>query len=284
MPPLRSPRTMGPDDLVLSHFSLERQHPIEDRVAAAGAAGFAGIGLYVGEYARLQAQGFAPGGLRDLLEEHGVALAEIEVVQGWAQSGAALERDLELEGIAWEMADEFECRYLQAIGPYEGTLDDAGRAFAGLCDRAGDHGLVVGIEFLPFTNIVTAADAMAIVERADRTNGGVCMDIWHHTRGAADVELLRAVPGDKVMGIQMSDGPLRPELDSYYEDCLRRRVPPGEGEFDVVGFVRLLLDKAITVPWSLEVCQEGAWGRPAAEHARRCAEGMRAALAAARRD
>ena len=67
-------------ELVLSHFSLPRAHPIEERVRLAAAAGFDGIGLYVGHYAQLEADGFAPHGLRDLLDEHSVRLREIEVI------------------------------------------------------------------------------------------------------------------------------------------------------------------------------------------------------------
>ena len=51
------------------------------------------------------------------------------------------------------MADELGCRYLQAVGPYEGTLSEAAEGFGALCDRAGAHGLLVGVEFLPFTNV-----------------------------------------------------------------------------------------------------------------------------------
>jgi sugar phosphate isomerase/epimerase len=173
------------------------------------------------------------------------------------------------------MADEFGCRYLQAIGPYEGTLDDAARAFGALCDRAADHGLVVGIEFLPFTNIYNATDAMAIVERAGRANGGLCVDIWHHERGSRDLDLIRAVPGDRVMAIQMNDGPVLPTLPDYVQDCLQYRVPPGDGEFDVAGFVSVLQDIGSQVPWSMEVCNEAAGNADPAGHARRCAEGMR---------
>jgi sugar phosphate isomerase/epimerase len=272
-------KDMGPSNLVMSHFTLERTHPIADRIASAAGAGFDGIGLYIGEYARLKSEGFAPHGLRDLLAEHDIVLAEIEVVRGWAGTAEAKTTNERSEAIAWEMADEFDCRYLQAIGPSEGSISDAGREFGALCDRAGEHGLVVGIEFLPFTNIVTAADALAIVEEADRVNGGICVDIWHHTRGANDLSLIEAIPSDKVLGIQMNDGPIVPDDPDYYTDCLHNRVPPGDGEFDVDGFVGLLLAKGVTVPWSLEVCQDSAWGRPGLEHATRCAAGMRAALA-----
>lgn len=274
----RSPRSLGPSDLVLSHFSLAPDHPIEDRIASAAAAGFSGIGLYAGQYQDLERAGFAPGGLRDLLDAHGVCLAEIEVVRGWAQGGG----DQEREAVVWRMADALGCRYLQAIGPYQGSLDDAGRGFAALCDRAAAHGVLVGLEFLPFTNIATAADALEIVERADRDNGGVCIDVWHHARGAADTGLVRAIPAEKVLAVQMSDGPRAPAVDDYYRDCLENRLPPGEGEFDVVGFIRLLRSMGVQAPWSVEVCNAGTWrARRAAEPVRRLADAMRGVVAAA---
>ena len=139
--------------------------------------------------------------------------------------------------MVWELVDAFESRYVQAIGPYEGTLADAANTFGALCDRAADHGAVVGLEFLPFTNIVDASDALAIVERAGRPNGGVCVDIWHHARGANDLELIRTIPPELITGVQMSDGPASPTLADYKDDCLRHRLPPGEGSFGAETFV-----------------------------------------------
>ena len=54
--------------------------------------------------------------------------------------------------------------------------------------------------------------------------------------------MIRALPGDRVFAVQMNDGPRRPQLDDYKQDCMVNRVPPGEGEFDCVGFVRLLAE------------------------------------------
>jgi sugar phosphate isomerase/epimerase len=276
--PKRRPHDLGNSDLVMSHFTLPRYHPIDERIAFAAAAGYAGIGLYINHYEQLLASGEAPNRIHELLEEHGIVLAEIEVVRGWAQTGDPYDRCRAMEETAWAMADQFGCRYLQAIGPYEGTLDDAGKAFGALCDRAGDHGLVVGIEFLPFTNIYNATDAMAIVERAGRENGGLCVDIWHHQRGTNDLDLIRAIPGDRVMAIQMSDGPLQPTLPDYVQDCLQFRVPPGEGEFDVSGFVSALRDIGSQVPWSMEVCNDTRGSTDPAGHARKSADAMRTFL------
>lgn len=265
-------------DLILSHFSLGRSHPIDDRMAAAGTAGFAGIGLYLGQYGQLVEAGWTAARFSELQDEHGVCIAEVEALSGWGDHSPTADYDA-AESLAWNMVDTFESRYVQAIGPYDGTIDEAATRFGALCDRAAEHGAIVGLEFLPFTNIVTATDALHIVEAAGRPNGGVCVDIWHHERGAADLDLIRAIPTDLVMGIQMSDGPLAPTLDDYKNDCLRHRVAPGDGEFDVDGFVSLLVDKGVDVPWSLEVCNDDVWDQSAGDHVSHIATRMRDALA-----
>ena len=78
----------------------------------------------------------------------------------------------------------------------------------------------------------------------------------------------------------MDDGPRRPQLDDYKQDCLANRVPPGEGEFDCVAFVRLLTEIGVQSPISLEVCSTELWAAPATRAAR-AADAMRAVLAEA---
>ena len=284
---MKQPKELDGNDLVLSHFSLDRHHPIEDRVAAAAAAGFDSIGLYIVHYRTLVDEGFAPEQLAELLTEHNLTLSEIEVLRGWATSAVNTDEYLAMVAIAWAMADRFDCRYVQAIGPYDGTIEECGKAFGALCDRAAEHGLVVGLEFLPFTNIFNANDGMRIVDAAGRDNGGLCVDIWHHTRGTNDLEQIKAIPGDRVMGIQMNDGPHGgpdgTNVDEYVQDCLRTRVPTGEGTFDVDGFVGALIANGANVPWSMEVCNDDVWGQPGTDHCIAIADAMRGTLAHAHR-
>jgi sugar phosphate isomerase/epimerase len=274
-------RTADTERLVLSHFTLDRNHPLDDRVRAAGAAGFAGIGLFAGQYRQLLADGWSAARLHDLLDDAGISIMEAEALSGW---GARHPSDdyLDFERFIWQMVDEFDVPYVQAIGPVDvgadGGFAAAGERFGALCDRAAAHGATVGLEFLPFTNVVDAADALAIVDAAGRANGGVCVDIWHHVRGANDLDLIRRIPTELIAGVQMSDGPLAPASDDYKDDCLRHRVPPDEGTFDVDAFVTTLLDLGVDRPWDLEVCNDGAWGRPAADHVTACADGMRRVL------
>ena len=281
MPADRSAQDLGGEDLVMSHFTLARHYPIEQRIAAAGAAGIAGIGLYVGDWERQVAEGMTPAGLQELLDRHGVVLAEIEAVQIWETEGAAGERTQRWLELAWQLADQFGCRYLQVVGPYSQRVDAAVERFGEVCDRAAHYGLEVGVEFLPFTNIRTAADAMTIVGGADRQNGGVCVDIWHHRRGANDSSLIEAIPAAKVMAIQINDGPMVPQLDDYKDDCLLNRRAPGDGEMHVAEFVAMLLRMGVSAPWSLEVCRQGE--PVGADHVRHCADQMRAVLIDAKR-
>jgi sugar phosphate isomerase/epimerase len=272
-----SPRTVETERLVLSHFSLERNHPLDDRISAASAAGFSGIGLFAGQYRQLLADGWSAGRVHELLTGNGIAITQIEALSGWGARHPSDEY-LEFERFVWDMVDEFDVAYVQAIGPIDGTFDEAAVRFGALCDRGARHGATIGLEFLPFTNIRDAADALAIVDAAGRPNGGVCVDIWHHVRGANDLDLIRRIPVELIAGVQMSDGPTPPTLLDYKDDCLRTRVPPGDGAFEVDAFVTTLLELGVDLPWDLEVCNERAWGLPSASHVTACAEGMRTVL------
>jgi sugar phosphate isomerase/epimerase len=276
----RSARQLGVDDLVMSHFTLDRHYPLEARIAAAGDAGIAGIGLYIGDWERHLAQGTTMAQLEQLLQQHDVVLAEVEAIPIWSTDGAAGQRTERFLDLAWQLAGNFGARYMQVIGPYDQPLEIAAERFAAVCDRAAEFEMLVGLEFLPFTNIRTASDAMAIVDAAGRYNGGVCVDIWHHRRGADDSSLIEAIPPDKVMAIQMNDGPMVPQVDDYKDDCLLHRLAPGDGEMHAAEFAALLLRMGVSAPWSLEVCQQGA--PVGAEHVRHCADQMRAVLAEAR--
>jgi sugar phosphate isomerase/epimerase len=274
------PSDLSGDDVVLSHFTLSRHHDITQRVDAAAGAGCSAIGIYIRDFQRLEADGSSDH-LEGILDDRGLCLAEIDALRAWGDPSSATTADaVDLEAAAFRIADRFACRSLHVLGPREGTPGDVAKAFGALCDRAAHHGLLVGLEFLPSTSIATAADAIRTVEAADRDNGGLCVDVWHHQRGADDLSQIRALPGEKVIDVQMSDGPRAPTLADYEEDTRRNRVPPGDGEMDLSGFVAAVRATGTAAPWSLEVCNEAAWETDGAVFAARCASGLRRIFAA----
>jgi len=272
------------DDLILSHFSLGRTRPFEERVRAAAEAGFAAMGLYVAEYQRLRAEGVGDADLRATLDEHGMRVVEIEALRGWSATGPEREAYLATERAVFAMSDALgPGHHVQVIGPYTGTLDDAAEAFAGVCDRAAEHGLCAAIEFLPeMSNIPDADAAMEIVRRAGRDTGGICLDAWHHRRGANDDDMLRRIPPERIFAVQIDDGPRQRVDDDYYTDCTRYRELPGEGDFDLVGFLRLLAGMGVRVPLSVEVISTTLLEQPADELARRLYESTRTVMSTAR--
>jgi sugar phosphate isomerase/epimerase len=272
---------LGPDDLILSHFSLGRFRPFEERVRAAAEAGFAAMGLYIGDYERLLAEGARDADLRAVLDHYGLRVVEIEALRGWSsRTGRDAYRQTEQRVFA--MSDALgPGHHVQVVGPYTGTLDDAAEDFAGVCDRAAEHGLAAAIEFLPeMSNIPDAATAMQIVTNAGRANGGICLDSWHHFRGANDDDMLRAIPADRIFTVQFDDGPRQRVDPDYYTDCTRYRQVPGDGDFDLAGFLRLVAEMGVRLPLSVEVMSVSLQDRPAAEIARRLADATRAVVAA----
>ena len=159
-----------------------------------------------------------------ILDDNGIALTEIEVLVGFAVGGRAgfgalpvpevCDAEDELE--FFEMATTFGVRHMQTIGTFDSPLEpDAAERFAGLCDRAAEHGLLVALEFVPESSVPDASVAARIIRDADRPNGGVCLDAWHHFRGANDEALLRELPADKVFLLQLCDGTMVPEDDDF---------------------------------------------------------------------
>ena len=56
---------------------------------------------------------------------------------------------------------------------------------------------------------------------------------------------------------------------------------PGDGDFDLTGFLRLVDEMGVSLPLSVEVMSVGLQERPASEIARRLADATRAVVAAA---
>lgn len=244
-------------DAVLSFHSLPPV-PIEDRVAAARAGGFDRIGLSCRRTGAWLAAGHDLRELRDLLAAHGVAAAELEALSV-LRAGPDPHED-----VAFLLADALGAGYVQVIGPYEGSFDDAVARFGAFCDRAGEHGLVVGLEFLPWTNVPDAATAARIVTRAGRPNGGVCVDLWHlHRSGWVRADLDPLWPA--VRGLQLNDGPRVADEPDLLADCLRNRRLPGDGEFDVAAAVVEAARRVADLRLSVEVIAERNRHRPAVE-------------------
>jgi sugar phosphate isomerase/epimerase len=212
--------------------------------------------------------------IRTYANDRGVWISEIDVVTGWAERAGPSPESTAAETIAYEIADAFESEHLVVVAtePPESIAptSELAERFGAMCDRAAGHGLRVALEFVPFGAVDTAAAALDIVDLAGRPNGGVLVDAWHVCRGATTVEMLRAIPADRIVVLQWSDAAIGVE-GSLRDDTLDRRRFPADGEFDLAGLMSLFDSRGVDAPLSVEVLSKAVRAMPLADIAERVA-------------
>jgi 4-hydroxyphenylpyruvate dioxygenase len=121
-----------------------------------------------------------------------------------------------------------------------------------LAERAAEHGIRIAYEALAWGRHVNEyLHAWRIVRTADHPALGVCLDSFHILSRGSDPIGIEAIPGEKLFFLQLADAP-RPAMD-VLQWSRHYRCFPGQGGFDVTGFVRHVLAAGYTGPLSLEV-------------------------------
>jgi sugar phosphate isomerase/epimerase len=288
----RSARSFGRNDLIASSYTLSGapvfqppRFPFAERVAAAASAGFAGIGVAVEDYVSMREHGATDAELRHVLDDHGVAAAELEFLTNWWCDDDRGRSSRALEDQFYAASDALGARHMNVGSPgMRGTLpplDLVAERFAVLCDRAARHDLLVAFEFLPWSDVPDAATAWRLIHRAERANGGILIDTWHYFRGAADPAQVRAIPPERFFVIQFDDADAQ-MAGGWMEDTTDRRRLPGDGAFALDGFIRMLDDIGVNAPVSVEILSVEHRAHPVAAAAQLSHDAARAVIDRAR--
>jgi sugar phosphate isomerase/epimerase len=223
--------------LVLSSYSLGTQVSFPDRVRAAAAAGFDGIGLRAENYWDAQSSGLDGSAMAEFAAAAGVPVLEVEYVTAW---GTAADRDVaqqRKEQAVFSMARTFGVDHLNTGLLEKLPIDEIVEAFAGLCDRAG--GLTIALEFMPYSGVPDLATAWRILQEAGRPNSALIIDAWHWARAGMTPQDLAPVPAERIVSVQLCDVRRTP-MDPLRTESLGHRLPPGAGYGDTVDLVRAL--------------------------------------------
>lgn len=262
--------------------------PFRAQVGAAAKAGFDSISIWPNIWRHAQARdGLSLADMRRMLDDHGLKLTDVDAYRDWApppvQEGAF---GPTRGGVPREEFFEV-CNALGGTTVVAVHLTDAPRdeardieAFGRLCDDAARHGLRVGLEFVAFGDVPDVATATRIVDGAGRANGGLVVDLWHHVRSTWDDAALARVPPEKIYTVQLSDGPARAPCP-LVEEAMYHRQWPGEGAFDVAGFLRRLDSMGARASVGLELYHPDFQTRDPDEVVAEIAAATRAAFAAA---
>lgn len=107
--------------------------------------------------------------------------------------------------------------------------DDTIRRVAELSEVCGRSGLVLGLEYMAWTDPSTP---LAAIDVARATGCRLVVDVLHHIRVGAGVDELDAIVASGVLGwVQVCDAPLAAPPDGdLVQEARHGRLPPGRGE------------------------------------------------------
>lgn len=223
------------------------------RVQAAGPAGFAGIGLRISDYQQARDAGLSDRDMTLLLDNHGLQLVELEGVWDWVRSNQSLHSQAgPEEATILHMAEAFGCRHVNISSFFPHEQAEIVDAYGTFCDRAAEVGLLVGLEFIPYSEIPTLRAAKTIVGLAARVNGGLTLDAWHYFRCGTTIAELLALSASDIVAVQLNDvlPAAGPDLK---EEGRHHRQAPGDGAGDLAGLIAALKELRVEAPVEVEI-------------------------------
>jgi 4-hydroxyphenylpyruvate dioxygenase len=227
---------------------------LDEKLAAAARAGFDGVELFEND---LVNSPLRPAGVRVLADDLGLAIDLYQPFRDFeAVPRPSFERNLRRAEAKFDVMEQLGApTMLVCSNVSTEAIDDdalAAEQLYALATRAAQRGLKIAYEALAWGRHVNEYDhSWRIAAAADHPALGVCLDSFHILSRGTDLGAIGQIPGNKILYLQLADAPyLRMEVLQWSRHY---RCFPGQGAFDVAGFVRHVLATGYSGPLSLEV-------------------------------
>jgi 3-dehydroshikimate dehydratase len=223
---------------------------LEEKLEAVAQAGFDGVELFEPD---LIASPLKPAQIRERLAELHLTL---DLYQPFRDFEAVPQPDFARAEAKFALMQELGAELVLVCSNVSpGAIDDDALAAAQLrelAERAAAHGLRVAYEALAWGRHVDDYEhSWRIVELADHAALGICLDSFHILSRGSDPARIQDIPGEKIFFLQLADAP-RMAMD-VLQWSRHHRCFPGQGAFDLTGFVGHVLAAGYRGPLSLEV-------------------------------
>ncbi|RMQ75133.1 putative 4-hydroxyphenylpyruvate dioxygenase [Pseudomonas syringae pv. tomato] len=249
---------------------------LPEKLEAIAAAGFDGVEIFENDL--LYYDG-SPRNVRQLCADLGIAITLFQPFRDFEGCRRdRLQRNVDRAERKFDLMQELGtdlvlvCSNASAdsVGDENILLDDLSL----LAERAGARNLRVGYEALAWgKHVNTWQQVWNLVRQVDHPALGVLLDSFHTLSLKGDPSAIAQIPGEKIFFVQMADAPIL-AMD-VLEWSRHFRCFPGQGEFDLAGFLAPILRSGYTGPLSLEVFNDGFRAAPTRANA---ADGLRSLL------
>jgi sugar phosphate isomerase/epimerase len=237
-----------------------------DRCANAAQVGMKGIGIWHADLVHIL-ETRSHEDVKKLLDDNGLSYLELEFIWGFfEEEGTEGRRESdELRKLLLEGAAALGAHHIK-VGNIPGVPCELGKLterYAELCaDAAKVTDAVVAYEFMPFdVNVDNLDAALQVVEGAGAKNGGLVIDTWHMSKLGIAPDDLKRIPLEYLTWVELSDGRLE-WMDDRIEETTKFRKLPGEGEFDIRGYIRAAREMGYDDAWGIEVLSDDLRAEP----------------------
>jgi sugar phosphate isomerase/epimerase len=181
----------------------------------------------------------------DALREVELHVHVLEAALAWAADDPAAAAAEAEQFAALVATHHSELVAAVTMSPTIADIDHARQQLGALAQRVGQEGARVCVEFLAWSAITDLRLAWELVEPLPEV--GLILDTfhWQRQRGGPNVPLLRSIPGDRIMYVQIADAAAEAGPDAE-TDAMTARLLPGDGVVDFAEVFAVLDDLGAT--------------------------------------
>jgi len=229
-----------------------------DRCEQAARVGFTGLGLWHADILH-QLETRTLSEMVEIFRDAGLKHIEIEFLQDFFMPPGSPEKaeSDRMKKLLFEAAAAFDAHHIKCgnIPAHECEFGHLAESLAAVCAEAAEQtDAKIAYEIIPSDPQVNTLEAgLALLEQSGKPdNLGLGIDTWHLAKLDISTAKLRALEPSQVAWVELSDGHFH-NLDDFVYEVTCDRSLPGEGEFDIPGYVSALSDAGYPGPWGAEV-------------------------------
>jgi sugar phosphate isomerase/epimerase len=250
-----------------------------DRIEAAAHAGFTGMDFVVDDLRETE-ETIGWAGLRSALDANGVTTVQIETASDWFAGDdrrKAFDKAFDLTLRAADELGVWQIKTLADTATQPIEPEGMTAAWTDLAERCAASGALLAVEPVPWSNLATVEAGAHFVQEAGHPNGGLVVDIWHVVRGGSTLASVEAAIDPRhLFCVELTDGrgPL-PAGTSQEDDADDHRLLPGDGQWDIPGFIASMRRLGYDGPWGIEMSSDTFRRLPLEDAVAQAAESMR---------